>query len=1116
MLKKLMQHPEQRHDYFYYLKQAAGLDLLLVLKWLTVYESGDNMINIEQRKKSFFIKERIAKEIRPDQLQQLKNDEYLQKRIHYWKNGFADSEKLFNEHLQLHNLNEEKLYQFMSDEHFDTTAPEKWFSVANELEGFYKKPNLPTLIKKIVELSPSEPIMFFNFIVPFLSIGVNQLEEKIGRMDHQGQPPLFTEKVYFELIKNLGESLIKICHRTLILQLNIARVTGMLEGDTPQERYTYFCNRLLTQPSYVQDLYNQYPVMLRLLCQQVIQWVENCADLYSRLLTDREAIANHFCNGEDLGTLTHLNTGISDAHKGGKHVAILTFSNGLKIVYKPRPLKVDVQFQQLLKWYNDLKQDGLPLYIMKVMDCGEYGWTEFIEYRGCSSEEEIERFYQRIGQQLALLYAINAIDFHNENLIAHGEHPVLVDLETLFNQYSFPTNIEATAYDVCLKMLNQSVLATNLLPAISFYNDAEGFGINIAGIGNEENQIYPKKIALVQGNQTDQMQVVRDYKTIEASHNSPTLNGERIELIKYYDQIIIGFEQGYQLLSQNKEELKKQVLLFSDIKVRQLIRPTHRYSSLLHISYHPDYLQDGLDREMLLGKLWLDVEAFPELKAVIPSEKEDMLEGDIPYFTMKPSEPHLWDSRDQCIPHYYRESCIEKVIRKIENLCQEDYEKQLQIIKLSMLALGPERTKKGQGAFVLQLDQAPAELDREELLAQAKKMADYIITKAIYGKNDGKTDISWIGIQLAGLDETKWRTGPIGLDLYDGLSGIALFYSYLYRITKEEKYKKIVEMTLIPIKKSIQEIHEAESRSIGAFSGISSYLYLYEHLSNLLDQPSLLQEIESIMPKYLSFISSDRNFDIIDGSAGAAMICINLFKRTKQEIYFDAAKRLCEHLLQKAEPQQQGIGWKIYSNQPLPGFAHGVAGIIWPLAELYTLTQDERFIQAVQQGLLYERSLYRKERKNWVIQNPDDLEQLPCAWCHGAPGVVLSRLLLKQAGYHDDFIDQEIEAGLETLIHEGFGRDHSLCHGDLGNIDILLFASEILQDEKWLQLAKAAGQVVLNEIKQEIVRCGVYKNVETYGAMTGLSGIGLGLLKLYGPDTVPSLIRLQPATHMKE
>ena len=49
----------------------------------------------------------------------------------------------------------------------------------------------------------------------------------------------------------------------------------------------------------------------------------------------------------------------------------------------------------------------------------------------CASEEEIRRYYRRTGHLLCLVYALNGSDFHYENLIADGEHPVPIDLETI-------------------------------------------------------------------------------------------------------------------------------------------------------------------------------------------------------------------------------------------------------------------------------------------------------------------------------------------------------------------------------------------------------------------------------------------------------------------------------------------------------------------------------------------------------------------------------------------------------------------------------------------------------------------------------------------------------------
>ena len=43
-------------------------------------------------------------------------------------------------------------------------------------------------------------------------------------------------------------------------------------------------------------------------------------------------------------------------------------------------------------------------------------------------------FYIRFGEILALSYILNATDLHMENLIAYGEYPVIIDLETFIQQ----------------------------------------------------------------------------------------------------------------------------------------------------------------------------------------------------------------------------------------------------------------------------------------------------------------------------------------------------------------------------------------------------------------------------------------------------------------------------------------------------------------------------------------------------------------------------------------------------------------------------------------------------------------------------------------------------------
>ena len=70
---------------------------------------------------------------------------------------------------------------------------------------------------------------------------------------------------------------------------------------------------------------------------------------------------------------------------------------------------------------------------LTILDRGDYGWVEYVEHRSCASDEEIRRYYRRTGNFLCLVYALNGSDFHFENMIADGEHPVPIDLETIYH-----------------------------------------------------------------------------------------------------------------------------------------------------------------------------------------------------------------------------------------------------------------------------------------------------------------------------------------------------------------------------------------------------------------------------------------------------------------------------------------------------------------------------------------------------------------------------------------------------------------------------------------------------------------------------------------------------------
>ena len=135
----------------------------------------------------------------------------------------------------------------------------------------------------------------------------------------------------------------------------------------------------------------------------------------------------------------------------------------------------------------------------------------------------------------------------------------------------------------------------------------------------------------------------------------------------------------------------------------------------------------------------------------------------------------------------------------------------------------------------------------------------------------------------------------------------------------------------------------------------------------------------------------------------------------------------------------------------LTGFSHGTAGIGWALLELSSATGEARFRSAAEEAFRYERTHYSPEQENW----PDfrDFLRAPggsgpvfgTAWCHGAPGIALSRLRAWGLTASPQS-REEAEAAVRTTTRAVQSPDavrggFSLCHGCAGNADVLLEAA---------------------------------------------------------------------------
>lgn len=918
--------------------------------------------------------------------------------------------------------------------------------------------------------------------------------------------------------QTLSERLISIITRTLVLELNVSRLRNELSGVDSNERFDDFVSRL-KDDQIMLSIFREYPVLLRqatictMLCKDAYQ------ELFERLREDWDEIWETFYCDISPTMLEQVEMGVGDLHNGGRSVCILTFKGGHKLVYKPRPLAVDENFQRLLEWINDTGW-GLDFRTIKVVSKNTYGWAEFVEPDNCTSYEGIKRFYQRQGGYLALFRMLNATDFHYENIIAAGEQPIFVDLESLLSpQKVVGDNVQ---YQNLSSFIQNSVLRLGLLPQKIWNNSDQPQGIDISGLGGTEGQMIPHSVPRIDKEATDEMHFVRTHVSLPETHNRPkTIDDNSISAIDYTNDLLSGFTRMYELLTEHKDYLlssSSPIESFGDNTIRYIARPTRFYAIRLYESYHPDFLRSGLDKDRFFEQLWIDMIDKPHAR-LITAEREDMWRGDIPVFTTYPNSCDLYTSQGTQIKNFFSCSGYDSVREQIQSLSEEDMERQLWLIKSSLLTLimGDEKLQTPPYRILIRTKEA----GQSEFLEESEKVAERLLTLALRDQDS----VTWMGISL--VEDKHWTLQGLSLDLYNGISGIALFLGYLGYITKENKYTELARVITNNISKSLMQWREEQKEEfkpwpIGGFGEISGALYTLTHLCALWDDGDLWIQAEQLVDDLASMIKYDKEYDIVTGSAGCIAVLLGYHQLTGSQQALEAAVVAGDHLIScsKLTQTKVGVGWPSkMSNQPLTGFSHGVAGIAWALMWLASATSNSLYESAAESALEYERSMYDPEKLNWPdLRNSLGLEETSddmlapdymMMWCHGAPGIALARV--STPGFlRDSAMIDEANVAVTSTLKLGFGLSHSLCHGDLGNAEILYEVGLALNDKVLTSKSIRMASGVIDSVHKDGWLCGTPLHVETPGLMTGLAGIGFGFLRFAFPERIPCILKMSP------
>lgn len=256
----------------------------------------------------------------------------------------------------------------------------------------------------------------------------------------------------------------RIIVRILILDIFEKKKEGALRGENSGEEYIFYEKNFLNNEIFMEYVLRKYPELDRLLRLHDIK-----LDFVRTEINKRIGIDNILrCSSEKRKKVKELKLNQGDTHKNGHSVSKVEFTDGSILYYKPHSLDKNLKYQKLYK--HLCEKAGISCREVKYLSRQTYGWEENIENKSCNTKEEVERYYFRLGIHLFLGYALGATDLHGENIVAHGEYPVIIDMET-YPGYIAKSNGSSTEDKTERKIREKimtSVLSTGILPVLTW------------------------------------------------------------------------------------------------------------------------------------------------------------------------------------------------------------------------------------------------------------------------------------------------------------------------------------------------------------------------------------------------------------------------------------------------------------------------------------------------------------------------------------------------------------------------------------------------------------------------------------------------------------------------
>lgn len=902
--------------------------------------------------------------------------------------------------------------------------------------------------------------------------------------------------------------------KILVEELAISGKAGILEGSSSEERFASFI-RITDDEEWIGYFSYKYPNALLVMNNFICESIDNVSEMIHRFNQDRPILKKLF----DIEDAFHdISLFKSDLHNSSQSVAIFHF-NKKNVYYKPKPVALEKWFESFVLTCLKLTKYEMVHKFPVIYDGKTYGWVEEIKHGIAQGAAAEKKYYYTLGQFTAIFHALGSYDLINDNIICSDGIPVFIDLETLFYKKRatrFTNHVNRNSQVI------KSIQRLGILPnanTFSLHNTQDFDGALIP---------RPTKFTVYawKDKGLDTMhQVIEELENqnVDQSHLPFDPASESWKSI-FKTDFLTGFESAYRSIFINYQSLFDKDF-FKDLDglpIRVLMRNTVDYGKILSESSHPKILCKQRPFKTYLSQLRNFNKRQHINHAVINSEIKQLQTFNIPYYYGYFNDRCLYDHNIGIIKNYFEGSDLAFVLENITKLNENDLSFQKNMINQKIdFYLNETGIEKHDYPFHRKIDLINDEDKgwKSACLNAAEIIGELLIERSLIEKNE----INFLCKTYSGAENVR-NINFLNEDLYNGKTGIALFFLYLYKSTKKAKFYQLSKNMLTAY---FTKFRKSKTNLITDYEGlISPYfapldlLYLSYHFMKVTNEHGFFDKIYLLFKPFLFSLKTPKSYDYLTGISGLLVFLLDITKEKPEvEVVCDA---LADQIIKAAiTVESDKYAWPSEDFRSMPGekeqylggFSHGVTGIAYALSKYYAFKtrKPDRVKEAIYMALNYEKSLFEVNNSRYADKRFGlDLDLTSVFWCHGSAGVLLGQLLITSY-LNEDFLNQRtisdeqmLQPILNDIITSGIGTNYCLCHGDMSNLEILYSVAD-----------KTSNMEIKNTVMKYIsayanaINTGKLDHLpsyETLGLFEGISGIGYNLLRFSNWREIPTLI----------